>query len=390
MKRSLSILLVLISMAGLFSCEGRKVSKTPVISGRVTGLSSRVLYIMPDFNRSFVVDTLTMEEDKFAFNFVPDTTSFISLYFDQMTRKISLLVTPESEIQLEGSLDSLVVKNDSVNQVWIDFCKKVLPLQDSINAVQKEMRDAYRKDTMALYFERMYSNKRIESDSIWAAHVDEYVHANKNNPTALLAINEYITQTQNTDSIVSWMSALGPATAGFPLQKRLLEISVERGISHKGRILPFLTFSDKDGKNVKSDELKNGLLFLYLYAEEDNFSRAVKKDLMKLKAKLEKENKSKRKNKKIATKEKDSKEKTFSFWAISYANSEPEWRQDILQDSTKITNLYSKQGIVSDQLKQIGVGSLPTLLVINEKQEIISYNEYAGQLERTIKAYLAE
>lgn len=384
MKRSLYILVILFSIVVLYSCKGRKTSKTPVISGHVTGLTSRALYIMPEFDRSFVVDTLTIDEDKFAFNFIPDTTSFITLYFDQMARKITLLVSPESKIQLEGPVNKLIVKNDSVNQMWLDYCNTVLPFQDSIQQVQGKLREAYKADTMALYFKELYSDKRLKADSLWSQKVNQYVRSNKNNPTALLAINEYITNTQNTDSIVSWMSVLGPLTNGFPLQKRLLGLAKERQISKKGHIIPYLIFVDGDNKEVKTEEMKKGLLFLYFYTEEDNFTKAVKKDLMKLKKELEKT------NKKIAAKDKASKENTFAFWAISYADNTEEWKSSIVTDSTKITNLYSSHGILSDQLKEIGVGTIPSLLVLNEKQEIVSYNEYAGQLEKTIKAYLAK
>lgn len=384
MKRSLYILFVLISIVSFSSCKGRKTSKTPIISGHVTGLTSRALYVMPEFDRSFVVDTLTIEEDKFAFNFVPDTTSFITLYFDQMGRKITLLVSPDSEIQLEGPVSHLVVRNDSVNQAWISFCDSVRPMQDSIQWVQRKLRDAYKSDSMELYFKELYSAKRMNADSVWCKKVDWYVRSNKNNPTALLAINEYITYTQNTDSVVAWMSSLGPATKGFPLQKRLLGLAQEREIVKIGRIIPFMSFTSTEDKEIKTEEVKKGLLFLYFYASEDNFTRAVKKDLMKLKKELEK------KDKKIARKDKDSKENTFTFWAISYADSMDEWKQSVASDSTKITNLYAKQGILSDQLKEAGVGTLPSLLVLNEKQEIVSYNEYAAQLEKTIKAYLAK
>lgn len=384
MKRSLYILVILFSIVTLYSCKGRKTSKTPIISGHVTGLTSRALYVMPEFDRSFVVDTLTIEEDKFAFNFVPDTTSFITLYFDQMARKVTLLVSPESKIQLEGPIGNLVVKNDSVNQMWINYCNSVQPFQDSVLQVQGKLRAAYKADTMELYFKEFYSDKRMNADSSWAKKVDQYVRANKNNPTALLAINEYITNTQNTDSIVTWMSVLGPLTNGFPLQKRLLGLAQEREISKKGHILPYLTFLDGDNKEVKTEDMKKGLLFLYFYAEEDNFTRAVKKDLMKLKKDLDKT------NKKIAAKDKASKENTFAFWAISYADNMEAWKSSIATDSTKITNLFSSHGILSDQLKDIGVGTIPSLLVLNEKQEIVSYNEYAGQLEKTIKAYLAK
>lgn len=384
MKRSIYFLVILFSIVTLYSCKGRKVSKTPIISGHVTGLTSRALYVMPEFDRSFVVDTLTIDEDKFTFNFIPDTTSFITLYFDQMARKITLLVSPDSEIQLDGPIDKLVVKNDSLNQMWLDYCNSVLPFQDSIQEVQRSLREAYKTDSMALYFKELYSDKRMKADSLWSKRVNQYVRLNKNNPTVLLAINEYITNTQNTDSIVSWMSALGPLSTGFPLHKRLLSVAMEREIAKKGKIVPYMTFVDADDKEVKTEDVKKGLLFLYFYAEEDNFTKSVKKDLMKLKKELEKS------NKKIASKDKASKENTFAFWAISYADNTEDWKQSISSDSTKITNLYSVHGILSDQLKDIGVGTIPSLLVLNEKQEIVSYNEYAGRLEKTIKAYLAK
>lgn len=384
MKRSLYFLVVLFSIVILSSCEERKVSKTPIISGHVTGLTSRALYIMPEFDRSFVVDTLTIDEDKFTFNYVPDTTSFITLYFDQMSRKVTLLVSPDSKIELEGPIDTLVLKNDSINQMWLDYCNSVLPFQDSIQEVCRSLREAYKIDSMTLYFKELYSDKRMKADSLWSTRVNQYVRSNKNNPTALLAINEYITNTQNTDSIVSWMSALGPLTNGFPLHKRLLSVAMEREIAKEGNKVPYMSFVDPEDKKVKTEDLKKGLLFLYFYAEEDNFTKAVKKDLMKLKKELEKS------NKKIASKDKASKENTFAFWAISYADNLDEWRLSISTDSTKITNLYSVHGILSDQLKDIGVGTIPSLLVLNEKQEIVSYNEYASRLEKTIKAYLAK
>ncbi|MGL5786738.1 MAG: DUF4369 domain-containing protein [Bacteroidales bacterium] len=383
MKRCLYLLMIVSSVIALHSCGGRKVSKTPIISGHVTGLTSRALYVMPEFERSFVVDTLTINEDKFAFSFVPDTTSFITLYFDQMDRRISLLVHPESAIQLEGSIDSLTVRNDSLNQRWLNYYYSVLPMQDSILAVQSEMRNAYKQDTMELYFEHLYSDKRMNADSLWNRKVNTYVKENTNNPTVLLAINDYISYTQNTDSLVTWMSSLGPLTNGFALQKRLKKIADERRISKQGHIIPYLNFVDAEDKEVKTEGNK-GLTFLYFYVQEDNFTKAVKKDLMALKKELEKD------HKKIAAKDKNAKLTPLSFWAISYADNSDLWKESIKTDSTKITNLFSKQGLLSDQLAGAGIGTIPSLLVINEKQEIVSYNLYAAELKKTIKAYLAK
>lgn len=383
MKRLFYLLMIVSSVLTMNSCGGRKVSKTPIISGHVTGLTSRALYVMPEFERSFVVDTLTINDDKFTFSFVPDTTSFITLYFDQMDRKISLLVHPKSAIQLEGSIDSLIVRNDSVNQDWLNFCYSVLPMQDSIRDVQQEMREAYKNDTMELYFKQLYSDKRMNADSLWNRKVNSYVKANANNPTTLLAINDYISYTQNTDSLVTWMSSLGPLTKGFALQKRLKTIADERQISKIGHIIPYMNFVDTDDNEVKTEGSK-GLTFLYFYVQDDNFTKVVKKDLMALKKELEKD------HKKIAAKDKNAKQTPLSFWAISYADNSDLWKESIKTDSTKITNLFSKQGLLSDQLAGAGIGTIPSLLVINEKQEIVSYNLYAGELKKTIKAYLAK
>lgn len=370
MVKSIPVLL-LATFLILLGCEDRKTSKTPIISAEFSGLTSDVAYVMPAFDNSFILDTLVMTDKKLTFNFVPDTATLVTLFCNDMKDQVSLYIDMNSTLSLKGSFDSLQILNDSINLPWIGFRNHTLGYKDSLASADQALRDAYRKDTMNLFFETLNSSKIAVADSAWKADLAKYIRLNSNNPTTLLAIQEYLVATQNSDSIPAWMDLMGKSTQGFALDKQLRRIANMRGVSQVGSRMPFLKFTDIKGEIRNTEQFKDSLLCLYFYAKDDRFTKAVKSDFDALKKKLKKKQK-------------------VDMWAVSLANSEEQWKVIANLDSSKVTNLYAPEGVFATQLKDAGIGSFPSLIVINNKFDIISYNQYGKKLEELILNYFSK
>lgn len=370
MLKSIPALLLTVLLI-LIGCEDRKTSKTPIISAEFSDLTSDIAYVMPAFDNSFILDTITLTDKKLTFNFVPDTATLVTLFCNDMKDQISLYIDMNSTISLKGSFDSLQILNDSINLPWIKFRNHTLAYKDSLASVDQILREAYRKDTMNLFFETLNAPKFTVADSAWKNDLATYIRSNPNNPTTLLAIQEYLVATQNSDSIPAWMALMGKSTQGFALDRKLRSIASMRGVSQLGSRMPYLKFRDIKGEIKNTELFKDSLLCLFFYVKDDRFAKAVKGDLDLLKKKLKKKQK-------------------VDTWAISLANSEEQWKAIVNQDSSKVTNLYAPEGVFATQLKDAGIGSFPTLIVINNKFDIISYNQYGKKLEELILNYFSK
>lgn len=370
MIKSIPVLFLAILLT-LVGCEDRKTSKTPIISAEITGLTSDVAYVMPTFDNSFILDTLNIVDKKLTFNYVPDTATLVTLFCNGMKDQISLYIDMNSAIVLKGSFDSLQIENDSINRSWIAFHNKTQNYKDSLAKLDQIIRDAYQKDTMDLFFETINSPEIAMIDSLWGNDLSGYIHDNRDNPTTLLAIQEYLVATQNSDSIVTWMNQMGKSTQGFELDKQLRKIARMRSITQVGSRMPYLKFTDEKGELKNTEQFKDSLLCLYFYMNDDRFTKTVKKDFDGFKKKLKKKQK-------------------VEMWAVSLANSEELWKEIVKQDSSKVTNLYASEGVFTKQFKDAGIGSFPLLIVINNKSDIISYNQYGKKLEDTILDYFSK
>ncbi|MGL5893059.1 MAG: hypothetical protein ACRCZM_00375, partial [Bacteroidales bacterium] len=153
----------------------------------------------------------------------------------------------------------------------------------------------------------------------------------------------------------------------YGVEKSLTKVATMRANSRIGGRMPFLRFINSKGETLSSNSFnKDKLLIIFLYSHEDAFVKAVKSDLAKL------------------AKEKIKKEP--NVWIVGLNESEESTKLRLEADSLSSEILYSRLGINDPLLHQSGIVSLPTLLVLNDKHDLVGYNSFGKELRKVIES----
>ncbi|MGL4993657.1 MAG: hypothetical protein ACRC6R_05970 [Bacteroidales bacterium] len=366
--RNLFILSAILITLG--SCSKKSEAKElppALVSFAIDDSTLRSVIAVNQWDTHLRIDTLTKEDGKWEYRTMVDTTELITFFIDGGSRDISLMVSPKSRIEISGSFDSLQYRGDSINRVWLDYQKEIEPLRQEIDSM-RGLYTVYSKVDSSTFNINVFGSREYKRvDSLWKNSVNSFVMDHRDNPLSLLAIEGYYTATANSDSIAQWMKRLSPRTRGYGVEKSLSRIATLRGNSRIGGRMPFLRFVDSKGETLNSNSFtRDGLLVVFLYSNEDAFVKAVKSDIGKLQ------------NKKKGKKEPN-------IWVVGLNENEESIKRRLDADSLASEILYSRSGVNDPLLQQSGIVSLPTLIVLNEKHDLVGYNCYGGELRRIIE-----
>jgi len=343
------LLLTAILLSAISCSKKRVVEELPpaLVSFAMDDTTISRVIAVNQWDKDLRFDTLVANNGRWEYRTKIDTSKFITFFMGGSGRDLSLLVTPKSRIEIAGRADSILYRGDSINKVWLDYQLDIASLRNHMDSIQGLYRAYSRGDSSTWSLDIFSSKEYKRVDSLW------------------LAIEDYYRKTECSDSIAEWMKRLSPRTRGYGVEKSLTKVATMRANSRIGGRMPFLRFINSKGETLSSNSFnKDKLLIIFLYSNENAFVKAVKSDLAKL------------------AKEKIKKEP--NVWIVGLNESEESTKLRLEADSLSSEILYSRLGINDPLLHQSGIVSLPTLLVINEKYDLIGYNCYGFDLRRVI------
>lgn len=363
-----NILLLTAILLSAISCSKKRVVEelpSALVSFAMDDTTVSRVIAVNQWDKDLRFDTLVANNGRWEYRAKIDTSKFITFFMGGSGRDLSLLVTPKSRIEIAGRADSILYRGDSINKVWLDYQLDIASLRNHMDSIQGLYRAYSRGDSSTWSLDIFSSKEYKRVDSLWMSSVRSFVNENRDNPLSLLAIEDYYRKTECSDSIAEWMKRLSPRTRGYGVEKSLTKVATMRANSRIGGRMPFLRFINSKGETLSSNSFnKDKLLIIFLYSHENAFVKAVKSDLAKL------------------AKEKIKKEP--NVWIVGLNESEESTKLRLEADSLSSEILYSRLGINDPLLHQSGIVSLPTLLVINEKYDLIGYNCYGFDLRRVI------
>lgn len=362
------IILLLTTLALAAGCNSKPTpapERPALVSASWSDSLNQRITIVTEWDNSAIHDTLQSVEGNWSYRGKLDTARLVSFYVEGKRRPISLLLTPNSSISLTGRYDSLHYEGDSLNRPWMAFQEVIAPYQRQFDSLHTVAHDYMVRDTAVALFAMRNSRDYRRADSLWRKEVNQFVSHHRDNPVVLLAIQDYLRSTQNSDSLSLWTNRLAPNCRGFALEQQLSDLAKTRRNSTVGGRIPYLRFTNRnDQERSTGNESKEGSLILFLYAEEDAFTRAVFADLEAL--------------------GKEKRKKQPKIWSVALGDTFDEWKIKSATDTLGIEHLCGKLGVSEPQLQQAGIVKLPTLLVIDEKHDLRGYDCYGEALRKAI------
>ncbi|WP_430812007.1 MULTISPECIES: TlpA family protein disulfide reductase [unclassified Carboxylicivirga] len=366
------LLLIILPLA-ILSCS--KPQKAAYLTLKPDGPVSGVLHLYRLNNHYDLFDSAVAVSNAGHYQFVKDSVPF-GIYELRLDNKAlaTLIIEDGMPFSISGRFvgenpDLTVSGNAHTNALW--QCEQVADeLGYAISSIVKDVPDSVK-------IADFYSVRDSVYTSINAAvsqHAKEIKQIHKNHQNSLMSLAlvqlkagnhyvfnpdaemEFIDEVRN--QLMAAYGAYAPVRAFSQRVDSLMNRQLFNAISKEGRTLPTMVVPDAWQKNVQLDSLIDKPTLLVLWDSGQAASRAITSRLMRWSWRY--------------------RQQGLQIIMISFDTDRAAWLKAIKEDQLALLHLSDLQGVGSSVLKQLGLTSVPTLLLLDENKVVV---KRCGDLE---------
>lgn len=311
---------------------------TFTLKGTLQGLPSDtilVFYQEPDYK----LDTIITEKGKFTYTINPDTFTIFSLLLGE-DNTLPVYADKGESVTLNGPIGQLQIKGKGENE---------------------------RQAQILQLIKGLGNNK----DSLMSA-VDSLIKANPHSYTNIYLIDKYYVQDtlpdyNRIDQLVKGLSGVIKDTPYIiDLQNKL----VEKPNLTEHRSISSISCTDKDGKIVNWNSVKNKYILLDFWASWDKESVSAQDSLVPVQKALKKEK--------------------FSIISLSLDMDRQEWLAASKRDTTQWKQVCDFKGWDNPIVKQQGINKLPANILIGSDKRVITKDIRGKELIEKVKELIKQ
>lgn len=330
------LLFFLITFIVLMTGCGKK--DTFTLKGTVQGLPSDtilVFYQEPDYK----LDTIIAEKGKFTYTITPDTFTIFSLLLGE-GQTLPIYADKGESVTLNGPIERLQVKGKGENE----------------------------KQAHILQFINSIGNNK---DSLMRA-VDSLITSNPHSYTNIYLIDKYYVQDtlpdyDQIDRLVKGLSGVIKDTPYIiDLQNKLIGKS---NLAEK-RSVSSISCTDKDGKTISWNNVKNKYILLDFWASWNKESVTAQDSLVPVQKALKKEK--------------------FTIISLSLDLDRQEWLTASKRDTTQWKQVCDFKGWDNPIVKQQGINKLPANILIGPDKRVITKDIRGKELIEKVKELIKQ
>ncbi|WP_455672707.1 thioredoxin-like domain-containing protein [Phocaeicola sp.] len=332
--KKLSFLLLLF----ILLISGCSKKNTFTLKGNISGLTSDtilVFYEVPDYK----LDTILAQKGNFNYTITPDTFTVFSLLLNDRTT-LPVYADKGENVTLEGSIGNIQIKGKGENEHMAHILRTI-------------------------------KNSEADKQSLMAT-VDSFITQNPNSFTNLYLIDKYYVQDslpdyERTKKLVEGLSGIIKDTPYITeLQGKLIEKEKQKN----SRSVTPISCPDKNGKAVGRNEMKDKYVLLDFWASWNEESKAAQDSLVAVQKALKKEK--------------------FLIISFSLDVDKEAWLKACDKDTMQWKQVCDFKGWENAFVKQQGITSLPTNILIAPDKKIIARDIRGKELIDKVKQLIEQ
>lgn len=330
------LLFFLITLIVLMTGCGEK--NTFTLKGTVQGLPSDtilVFYQEPDYK----LDTIIAEKGKFTYTITPDTFTIFSLLLGE-DKTLPIYAGKGESVSLNGPIERLQIKGKGENE----------------------------RQAQILQFINSLGNNK---DSLMSA-VDSLITSNPHSYTNIYLIDKYYVQDTlpDYDQIDRLVKGLSGVIKDTPYIIDLQNKLAEKSNLTKNRSISSISCTDKDGKTVSWNSVKNKYVLLDFWASWNKESVTAQDSLVPVQKALKKEK--------------------FTIISLSLDLDRQEWLAASKRDTTQWKQVCDFKGWDNPIVKQQGINKLPANILIGPDKRVITKDIRGKELIEKVKELIKQ
>ncbi|NDV78677.1 AhpC/TSA family protein [Dysgonomonas sp. 511] len=276
----------------MFSCK-KKDKDIFSVEGTLENVEGSHFYTSYEVGDSVQIDTIAIGENgKFSFTGKVDTLTVMSLYFNNNTKNIFILVNKGWNIQMEGDAlypDLIDIKGGKVNDDLTEFKnknKELLKMRaDILMAVEDENTE---NDSLPVKnYVAELRNTNFELSNIAAS----YIKANPEKVASVMLANAFFKDESSIPRLDESLNLFKGRALDFPMTEELRRYRDKVKKSAVGSYAPLFTAEDIKGKEVKLVDYRDKYVLLSFAATTCDVCKDEKKDAIKVYNDLKKQKK---------------------------------------------------------------------------------------------------
>lgn len=334
------------------------------VKGEIKGLGNDTILLYGNDELSDFIDTIYVDDDKFAWSMDMDTTVIQSvLFIDQ--RQYPVYLERGKTIQIKGDVNTpglLDIKGSTINEEFTALNRKLT-------------QTALPPDTLT----------RL---------IEEYIHLNQKSLINIYLLDKYFVQTSSPDlhKIKELIGFMDGTLQDKPYIERLTEIIQESEKSEINKTAPSFTLTNLEGKKISRSEFRDQYLLMTFWASWSDTCRAYNDELKD----IYKNYPPKSKREKDREKEREKRDKTYkkapelAIVGISLDLDKDSWKEAIKQDTLKWEQLSDFTGWNSAAVKQYAIYEIPYNILIDSKGKIIARGIKGEELNSKLDSLLKQ
>ena len=337
MRKFFIPLLIIITLA---ACH--KKSDATLITGNITGMGNDTIYLYSFDDSSDVIDTIFVEDDRFAYSLNTDTLTANILLFSDGS-EFPLFIDKNIEISINGdsaSLQRLKVHGGLANETYARFVDNIIAADTSGQSIEKVAEDFIlnnRTSTVSIYLLDRYFVQSTNPDFSQIKKLIESMAGTLQDDSRIATFNEIVTQSEKAAT---------------------------------GRIIPFFSLINKDGEKItRNDNYKDKFLVINFWSSWNDSSRIDNQQMRKIYKKY-------RKNKDVG------------LLSISLDINKENWLEAIDQDTLSWEQVSDLSGMNSSVLNTLAIYNIPNTILVGKNGRILARDVSPDSIAKLIESEL--
>lgn len=323
----------------LVAACGSKETTDVSLTGEIKELGNDTIYLYGADNMYNTMDTLPVNNGKFAATLKPDTLVATWLQFGDGT-EYPLFMDKGDVIRIKGSADRLNVLDISGNQA-----------NEELSAFLKSLASA-----------------GTPSDQVLQEKAEAFIIAHPTSLASAYLLEKYFILKADPDyrHIKELTERISGELKDRPIISNILDRIIEEDRTAPGKVAPFFSIAGQDGEMLSRTTFKDQYLLIHFWASWDEASRKANTPLRRIYL-AEKKN------------------RDFAMLGVSLDLDKDSWKQAIRQDSLDWQQACDFQGWETDMLQKYGIQALPANILLNPFGKIEAKNLDEAALRRKLE-----
>lgn len=263
-------------LIGLVGC---KKEKGTVITGMLTSLTSPYVVVTRFTADTLSIDTVPVNrKGKFHYNCPIDTFTVLQFYFDHYKRATVVFADKNQKIRMKGDAqfpDLIRVTGSEINNDLTSFKENNRDLLQRREQLLDIVRHRDEQDTListALSINEDVSRLNLINHEL-VQKAEEFIKEHPTNYSSLILISDFFINSENPRALERVLGYISGDNKSTRLAVKLQKMSEKINRSQEGAPMPYFKLTDKDKKEVTSNDFRGKYLLLSFVSTVGSESR---------------------------------------------------------------------------------------------------------------------